>query len=250
MTIRTISSRLTYKKKVFNAVARVQQKYKHVPKLDLRAKRKQVTWLLDELAKDAKTSFIKERSNRAEILEEVIHSLVNWLNDIWTVVYEHNVNFSLAHACLLFVLEALGQLSGTVALGGCVILRFLFYLFLMEIIRCKCLVMNLPVRVTIKDKNGKTVKHMSVLGPQNIDRVLLWIWRDLFVSLLSKGPKRERDKIPEMLEDIEDFLGIQGLERLLYGGKSELERLYGGETGMLKQKSTVIQIDGIICIAR
>jgi len=88
----------------------------------------------------------------------------------------------------------------------------------MELIRCKCLVMNLPVRIIIKDSAGKTVKHMSVLGPQNIDRVLLWIWRDLFVSMLSKGSKREKDKVPEMLEDIESLLGIDGLERLLYGG--------------------------------
>ncbi|KAF8806817.1 hypothetical protein BYT27DRAFT_7167004 [Phlegmacium glaucopus] len=191
-------------KKILSAVTRAQEKYKSVPKLDLRAKRKEIAKLLDELAKDAKTSFIKERSNRNEILEEIIDSLVDWLNDIWTVVYEHHVNFSLAHACLLFVTEALGQLSGSAALGG-----------------CKCLVMNFPVRVIIKDNTGKTVKRMSVLGPQNIDRVLLWIWRDLFVSLFCKGSKHEKDKIPEMLEDIESSLGIEGLERLLYGGDTE-----------------------------
>ena len=100
------------------AVTRVQKKFKNVPKLDLRAKRKEVTWLLDELAKDAKISFIKERSARSEILEEIIDSLLDWLNDIWSVVYEHNVNFSLAHSCLLFVAEALGQLSNSTALGG------------------------------------------------------------------------------------------------------------------------------------
>ena len=110
----------------------------------------------------------------------------------------------------------------------------------MGYIRCKCLVMNLPVRVTIKDNTGKTVKHMSVLGPQNIDRVLLWIWRDLFVSLFAKGSKRDKDNIPEMLEDIETFLGVDGLERLLYGG----------EAGMFKQKANLIDFDGIICVGR
>lgn len=98
--------------------------------------------------------------------------------------------------------------------------------------------MNLPVRVTIKDNTGKTVKHMSVLGPQNIDRMLLWIWRDLFVSLLSKGSKRERDKIFEMLDDIEYFLGVDGLEKLLYGGDS----------GMFKQKPTLIKFNGNVNI--
>ena len=116
---------------VLAAVTRVQKKYRNVPKLDLRAKRKEVTWLLDELAKDAKISFIKERSTRSEILEEIIDSLLDWLNDIWSVVYEHNVNFSLAHSCLIFVAEALGQLSGSTALGGCVIFTFSCYPFLM-----------------------------------------------------------------------------------------------------------------------
>jgi hypothetical protein len=176
---------------------------------------------------------MKERSTRSEILEEIIDSLLDWLNDIWSVVYEHNVNFSLAHSCLLFVAESLVQLSGSSVLGGCVIFTFSRYLFLKESIRCKCLVMNLPVRVTIKDDTGKTVKHMSVLGPQNIDRVLLWIWRDLFVSLFSKGSKRDKDKIPEMLEDIETLLGVDGLERLLYGG----------EAGMFEQKLNLIEFD-------
>ena len=81
---------------------------------------------------------------------------------------------------------------------------------------------------------------MSVLGPQNIDRVLLWIWRDLFVSLFSKGSKRDKDKVPEMLEDIETLLGVDGLERLLYGG----------EAGMLKQKSNLIEFDGIVRVGR
>jgi hypothetical protein len=69
--------------------------------------------------------------------------------------------------------------------------------------------------------------------------VLLWIWRDLFVSLFSKGSKRDRDKIPDMLEDIENFLGYDGLERLLYGG----------ESGMFK-KSSLIEFNGIICHER
>ena len=99
--------------------------------------------------------------------------------------------------------------------------------------------MNLPVRVTIKDKTGKTITRISVLGPQNIDRVLLWIWRDLFVSLFSQGSKREKDRIPEMLEDIGNFLGYDGLERLLYSG----------ESGMFK-KISLIEFNGIICNER
>ncbi|KAF8954252.1 hypothetical protein BDZ97DRAFT_492351 [Flammula alnicola] len=189
-------------KKVLAAATRLQRKFNDAPKLDLRSKRKEITSLLDELTRDAKISFIKERSNRDELLSEVVHSLVSWLNDIWSIVYEYNVNFLLAHTCLLFVADALAQLSESSSLGG-----------------CKCSVMNLPVDFTLRDKHGKIVKRFSVMGPQNLDRILLWIWRDLFVSLFAKGTEREKKKVPDFLEDIEALLGVHALERLLYGGR-------------------------------
>ena len=79
--------------------------------------------------------------------------------------------------------------------------------------------MNLPIEFSLKDKTGKLVKKFSTLGPQNVDRILLWIWRDLFVSLLSVGSERERNKLPDYLEDIQTVLGVSALERLLYGGR-------------------------------
>jgi len=75
------------------------------------------------------------------------------------------------------------------------------------------------VDVTIKKKSGKIVKTFALRGAHNIDQVLLWIWRDLFVSMSASGGRRGRTKIPQMLVDIEDVLGWQALERLLYGGK-------------------------------
>lgn len=63
---------------------------------------------------------IKERSNRDELLSEIVHSLVSWLNDIWSVVYEYNAHFFIAHTCLLFTADALSQLSESATLGGCV----------------------------------------------------------------------------------------------------------------------------------
>lgn len=79
--------------------------------------------------------------------------------------------------------------------------------------------MNLPISVTIKNKHGKTIKNMHVTGPQNVDRILLWIWRDLFVSMSAKGTQQEKNRMKNMLEDIENVLGFETLERLLYGGK-------------------------------
>lgn len=86
-------------------------------------------------------------------------------------------------------------------------------------VRCKCSILNLPVEFALRDKKGKVVKRFSVLGPQNVDQILLWIWRDLFVSLFAKGSERDKKKVPDFLEDIEAAFGVVSLEWLLYGGK-------------------------------
>lgn len=97
----------------------MQSKYSKAPELDLRAKKRQIGALLEDLAKDAKIAIVPERSHRDELLAEIVHSLLSWLNVIWSVVYEHNVQFVTAHRCLLFVAEALIQLSERSTLGGC-----------------------------------------------------------------------------------------------------------------------------------
>jgi len=79
--------------------------------------------------------------------------------------------------------------------------------------------MNLPVEFSLKNKKGKILKRYSFLGPHNIDRILLWIWRDLLVSMLAKSSERDKKKLPDLLEDIESILGVSALERLLYGGR-------------------------------
>lgn len=84
----------------------------------MKGKRREVKALLDELAKDSKRSFIQHQSNRTELLREILDSLSQWLNDIWMVVYEHNVNFSEAHACLLYIGGVLDHLADRCH-GGC-----------------------------------------------------------------------------------------------------------------------------------
>jgi hypothetical protein len=80
--------------------------------------------------------------------------------------------------------------------------------------------MNMFVSVSIKKTCGKIVKTFSLTGAHNLDGVLLWIWRDLFVSLLAHGGKPDKKMIPEMLADIERVFDWGALERLLYGGKT------------------------------
>lgn len=180
---------------MLSAATRLQRKYNDAPKLDLRAKRKQIDSLIDELARDAKNSFIKERSNREELLSEIVHCLVSWLNDVWSLVYEHNVNFMVAHNCLIFVAEALMQLSENSALGGFVNFAYLLICLADNYSSCKCSVLNHPVDFLLRNKLGKVVKRFHVLGPQNIDRILLWIWRDLFVSMYATAPSRDKKRI-------------------------------------------------------
>ncbi|PIL36416.1 hypothetical protein GSI_00104 [Ganoderma sinense ZZ0214-1] len=83
------------------------------------------------------------------------------------------------------------------------------------------------VPITIKRKSGKVVKSWQVNGAHNIEEVLQFIWRDLFLSLLATGTQRQINQIPEMLDDIEDIMGWTALERLLYGGRKCPHDEYG-----------------------
>ncbi|KAF9040696.1 hypothetical protein BJ165DRAFT_1350932 [Panaeolus papilionaceus] len=197
---------------ILSAATSLRTQYSKAPKLELRKKRQQITMLMDELARDAKVSFIKERSNRDELLTEIIHTLVTWLNDIWSAAYEHHVNFALAHTCLVFVGDAMIQLQENASLGG-----------------CKCSVLGLPIDVKIKDRNGKIVQKFHVIGPQQIDQILLWIWRDVLVSIFVVGTQKDKDKVSDFLIDIESVFGVTALERLLQGGKTDNDSDYETE---------------------
>ena len=99
------------RKKVLASAAKMQRRHARIPVLDLRSKQREVNALLDELHRDAKRSFVKDRSRRTELLEQTIESVTCWLNDIWRVVYEHNVDFMLAHKCLIFTINAIDQIG-------------------------------------------------------------------------------------------------------------------------------------------
>jgi hypothetical protein len=86
---------------VLSAATRLQKKYLGIPILDIRKKKIEIQSLLDEINRDSKRSFVKERSNKDELTTEVIDSLTDWLNDIWTLVYEFNVEFAVSSDALL-----------------------------------------------------------------------------------------------------------------------------------------------------
>lgn len=79
-----------------NAMAtakRLVQTCAGMPKLDLKAKQQEIQQLQDALNKESKRAFIKEHSNKDELASEIVDSLTDWLNDIWTIVYEFQANF-------------------------------------------------------------------------------------------------------------------------------------------------------------
>lgn len=79
--------------------------------------------------------------------------------------------------------------------------------------------MNMYISVKIRRSSGKVVKSFHFTGAHNLERVMLWIWRDLFVVMLADGTKRQKSAIPDMLDDIRTEFGWNALERLLYGGQ-------------------------------
>lgn len=186
--------------------SRFRKRHSLIPLLDLQGKKKEINGLLADLARDAKCSFVKDRSNRDELLTEIIDTISVWLSTIWIVIYEHHVHFRQAHQCLLFIAGVLGRLDDGTRVGG-----------------CQCSITTYEVDICVKRTNGKTVKHFLFYGPHNINSVLLWMWRELFVCLSASGGHQARKQLPEMLLDIEEEMGWKSLVRLLQGGRNEDE---------------------------
>ncbi|KAI8984817.1 hypothetical protein BD414DRAFT_489320 [Trametes punicea] len=205
-------------KRVLASAAKMQRRHAGIPVIDLKSKQREVNALLDELHRDAKRSFVRERSHRTELIEQTVESVTCWLNDLWRLVYEHSVDFLLVHRCLLFVVNVLDQVAHGRA-------------------RCRCAFTSMYVPIALKRKSGKVVKSWELTGAHNIEEVLQFIWRDLFLSMLASGNQRQIKKIPDMLDDIEDLMGWTALERLIYGGRKcphdtddDFEESYASDT--------------------
>ena len=80
--------------------------------------------------------------------------------------------------------------------------------------------LNLPITIPIKRSNGKTVKVFNVMGLLSVDNAILWVWRELFVSMFAVSKKQAQKMVPEMLSEIEEKMGWTALERILLGGQT------------------------------
>ncbi|KAG6910173.1 hypothetical protein DXG01_012622 [Tephrocybe rancida] len=94
----------------------------------------------------------------------------------------------------------------------------------------------MPIDVTIKARDGKAVKSFALRGPDAMRKVALWIWREIFMSMLAHGTPFVIRSIPEMIAEIEALLGWRALERLLSGGNpSVLDEYEGGDDGLYEE---------------
>ena len=108
-------------KKFIDSAKEMQMRFMAIPDLDYVAKRAELEGLLSEIERDKKQSqYIKERSMSAKLFEETIDSLSTWVNDIWSVTFEYQTNFRLAHRCLLLAAEIVRRMF--TPNGGCVLL--------------------------------------------------------------------------------------------------------------------------------
>ncbi|KAL0948799.1 hypothetical protein HGRIS_008929 [Hohenbuehelia grisea] len=196
-----VKSRLDYSQRPFSTV------------LDFKSKQKEVHGLFASLARDTKRTFVgREHSHHQEILDEILHSVLVWLPDIWSVVFEHSALFDEAHQCLMFTSESLAKVLES------------------NSTQCQCPLINMEMDVEIKRQDGQLVESFHIVGVRSVSQVILWIWRDLFVSMSAHTHEAHfRRRAPEMLAEIMASVGLRGLERLLYGGHVSLRAEYQPE---------------------
>ena len=76
------------------------------------------------------------------------------------------------------------------------------------------------VPVTLRTTAGRKVKTFHIVGAQSLEEVLEFIWRDMFLSMMTYEEPRTRPMIRRMMEDIEQLLDWKSLFKILYGGKN------------------------------
>jgi hypothetical protein len=80
--------------------------------------------------------------------------------------------------------------------------------------------MNINVDVTIRRRRTRRiVKTFQLSGIPAFERVLLWVWRELFVSMLANDAGAAQ-KIPEMFDEINELLDWKAVQNVLYGTRA------------------------------
>ncbi|TFY68478.1 hypothetical protein EVG20_g3536 [Dentipellis fragilis] len=173
-----------------------------MPDLDYDGKTAELAGLWDEYNTAQIRSLTKDTTRRTELLRECIESvLTDWLSDVWSVTYEFQTEFELVHKCLRFAANTVAKVANTKH-SAC---------------DCFCSTYNLFLTLErVKSKGSVNVFHLR--GIESFYLPLLWVWRDLILTMLTYGQERHKKHLPEMLDNIRRVVGWAGLEYLPNGG--------------------------------
>ncbi|KAL1675198.1 hypothetical protein EV122DRAFT_219030 [Schizophyllum commune] len=160
------------------------------PMLDLSKRRRTLSDLLAGFTNSTKLPV------QQKLLRETLKIIASWLSDIWRVVCEFKAGFTEAHACLLYVMELLTEMS--------------------KEIRRRDISCDHHMVLAIANSAGATIKAFDVAGLHDVDDAVLWAWAELLTSLLATTSTRGVDKlVQDMLDDITEMLGWQSLQKVL-----------------------------------
>ncbi|KAL1672068.1 hypothetical protein EV122DRAFT_225422 [Schizophyllum commune] len=174
---------------VLQDAIRVNAVYATMPTLGLCGRRWKLSNLLAKVASSA------EWSDQEKILGEMVQTIAGWLSDIWRVVCEFQTNFIAAHACLVHLIELRIEMQEHT--------------------------MYNHTNMAIVNSTGTTVQVFNIAGLLDIDAAVLWIWKELFTSLLASTSIQGVDNlVQEMLNDITDMLGWASLQKMLIDSRT------------------------------
>lgn len=203
-------------KKTLQHVNKTKARYDSMPQIQFSTRRGEIQGLLNQIERDQKKSSLlppgflgvtvgpsseEVSTRRDELLEEVIHTMTGWFQDIWSAVAEYNAGYSEAHASLIYCIKTIADILDAPPS------------------RCKCATSLMTVKVAFQrrcSKPGKLVKRFSETGLEQIYTVIFWLWRELIVSAIANGSSTEA--INEYLVDIEHERTWKSLQRVLNGG--------------------------------
>ncbi|KAL5512179.1 hypothetical protein ACEPAG_3464 [Sanghuangporus baumii] len=208
-------------KRAIASARRVAKKAHHIPQVDVAAKKREIEGLLDELSRETKIYPRSSETKYDMIILEIIESVVQWLNELWSLAFEFGLDFPRVHTCLLTSMSTLDEVQSMKGVGH----QHLFS--------------TVYVPVLIRDRSGTIVKEFNELGVSNVESAILWIWRDVFLALLASKNLAYIGLVPELLSEIDNAIGWGGLERLVLGGDTYFQdgdEIQFSDSGLLRLK--------------
>ncbi|KAI5895973.1 uncharacterized protein SCHCODRAFT_01170220 [Schizophyllum commune H4-8] len=178
----------------------MQAHYATAPKLDLKNRDREAQNAIQELFPDGRMehTWFHEPLMQRDLLEDLVCIITGWFSDIWRTIYEIKADFRHAHKCLLWSVRTSLK---TVALAT-----------------PSSPVHDMPISISIESQKGHQIRLFEVNGLLDIRVAALWLWKELFLSMLTVNVQRAQVITPIMLNEIEDNLEWPALLEILTSG--------------------------------